>query len=86
MIRKSALLSGTLAFHDAAVDADGPVRARSSIRHESTHDGACHPGVGRCDLAIGPDILENRSNLSPADDPTAVNLGNQFGHDHWAFG
>ena len=80
------MLSGALALHDATVDANGPVCARGSISHESSDDGRSQPSVGRRDLAVGTDIAEKDTNLSPADDPTAFDLGNHLGRDCRAIG
>ena len=86
MIREPALLSGLLALHNAAVDADGSVRARGSVSHESSDDGRCPPSVGRRDFAIGSDIAEKDTNLSPADNPIAFDFRNHLGRDRRAIG
>ena len=86
MIRKTALLSGALTLHDAAVDADGSVRARGSVSHESSDDGRCWTSVERRNLAVGSDIEEKGTNLSPADNPTAFDLRNHFRRDRRAIG
>ena len=81
MIWEPALLFGALTLHNAAVDADGSVRARGSVSHQSSNDGRCQPSVGRRDLAVGSNIAEKDSNLSPADNPTAFDLRNHLGRD-----
>ena len=82
--RDCALLSGAPALDNSTVDANDAPRARSSIRKEGTHNGRGQPGVEGLDLAIGPDILEKRTNLSPADYPTVFDLSDQLSHDHRA--
>ena len=56
------------------------------VCHESSDDGRCQPSVRRRGLAVGSDIAEKGTNLSPADNPIAFDLRNHLRCDRRAMG
>jgi hypothetical protein len=73
--RDPTLLPGSSSLDNSCVDPDHTRCVQCSVCKARSHNGSGKPGVERLDLAVGSDILEERADLSPADYPFTIYLG-----------